>query len=114
MSFYSYSYFPIVFIKSLIFAIKKWGYKMPVKVSFRFYITHLYKHKIDYWIYLHVNSENTDAVSRYKVYANDFKAHLFQNLSEEGFIMLLICNKLLIFFKSKEDFLLKHPTKRHF
>lgn len=42
-----YSDIPIVFIKFLIFAIKKWGYKMLVKVSFRSCIMYLYKHRID-------------------------------------------------------------------
>lgn len=42
-----YSDIPVVFIKFLIFAIKKWGYKMSVKLSFRSCITYLYTHRID-------------------------------------------------------------------
>lgn len=46
--FYLYSDFTIVIIKFLIFVIKKQGYKMSVKVSFRFFIIYLYKHSIEY------------------------------------------------------------------
>lgn len=46
--FYLYSDFPIVSIKFLIFVIKKRGYKMSVKVFFRFFIIYVYKHSIEY------------------------------------------------------------------